>query len=137
MKAILFGTGWRAMFYVRIAATLPGLLSIDAVYTRHQERLALISAMGLCAAHDMDEALSHEHDIVIVASGKGSIPLPFTRLVLVRTLYELSCIAFPTASRALHTISHALCCDSSEPSQLRYSFWKYLHLTKPSGSLCT
>lgn len=70
MKAILFGTGWRAMFYVRIAAALPGLLSIGAVYTRHQERLALISAMGLCAAHDMDEALSHEHDIVIVASGK-------------------------------------------------------------------
>ena len=34
---ILFGTGWRAMFYVRIATHLTSLLRINAIYTRRKD----------------------------------------------------------------------------------------------------
>ena len=76
MKAVLFGTGWRAHFYIRIASLLPSLLTISSVYTRSEERKSLILSEGLDATTDISAALSAEHDAVIVASGRdGFLPL--------------------------------------------------------------
>ncbi len=76
MKAVLFGTGWRAHFYIRIASLLPSLLTITSVYTRSEERKNQMTAEGLGATTDISEALSAEHDAVIVASGRdGFLPL--------------------------------------------------------------
>ena len=71
MKAVLFGTGWRAMFFVRIAEMVPSLLTITSVYTHAEERAEEMRARGLNASADLNEALSAEHDAVIVASGKN------------------------------------------------------------------
>ncbi len=76
MKAVLCGTGWRAFFYIRIAAALPSLLVISSLYTHSEERRAMLVGKGLNALTDIDEALRKEHDAVIVASGKeGFLPL--------------------------------------------------------------
>ncbi len=76
MKAVLFGTGWRAHFYIRIASLLPSLLTISSVYTRSEERKYQILLEGLDATTDIAVALSAEHDAVIVASGRdGFLPL--------------------------------------------------------------
>lgn len=76
MRAVLFGTGWRAFFYIRIAAVLPSLLSISSVCTHSEERKAELVGEGLNAVTDVDEALCVKHDAVIVASGKeGFLPL--------------------------------------------------------------
>ena len=76
MRAVLCGTGWRAMFYVRISKMLPSLLSIVSVYTRSAERAMIIEKEGLSSFLDMEKALSVPHDAVIVASGKeGFFPL--------------------------------------------------------------
>ena len=69
MKAVLFGTGWRSMFYIRIAKALPELLEIVSVCTRKRERAEMFGAEGLNAVTDSTEALSVPHDIVIVSSG--------------------------------------------------------------------
>lgn len=71
MKAVLFGTGWRAMFFVRIAEMVPSLLTITSVYTHAEERAEEMRARGLNASADLNEVLSAEHDAVIVASGKN------------------------------------------------------------------
>ena len=69
MKAVLFGTGWRSMFYIRIAKALPELLEIVSVCTRKSERAEMLNAEGMNAVTDSIKALSVPHDIVIVSSG--------------------------------------------------------------------
>ena len=63
---ILFGTGWRAMFYVRIATHLTSLLRINAIYTRRKD----FSLPGFYVTDNAEDALSKPHDAVIVASGR-------------------------------------------------------------------
>lgn len=76
MKAVLFGTGWRAMFYVRIARALPELLEIVSVCTRKEERAELMRKEGLAAFTDPEKALAVPHDITLAVSGKeGFYPL--------------------------------------------------------------
>ena len=71
MKAVLFGTGWRARFFLRIAKALPSILEITAVYTHSKERAKEIEMEGFFSSCDINTALSMEHDAVIVASGKN------------------------------------------------------------------
>lgn len=76
MKAVLCGTGWRARFYIRIAAALPSFLGLSSIYTHSEERKVQLIKDGLNAVTDLAEALSFEHDAVIVASGReGFLPL--------------------------------------------------------------
>lgn len=63
---VLIGTGWRANFYLRVANTFPSIFNIASIYTRDACRVGLFEN---CTT-DLDNALSFEHDAVIVASGK-------------------------------------------------------------------
>jgi len=75
-RFVLCGTGWRADFYIRIANALPEMFSISSIYTRREEKISQLRALGYYATLDLDEALSKEHDFVVVASGKlGFLPL--------------------------------------------------------------
>ena len=71
MRAVLFGTGWRVRFFMRIAGLLPDILSISSVYTHSEERAAGLRKEGYAAFTDPDEALDIPHDAVIAASGKN------------------------------------------------------------------
>ena len=66
---ILFGTGWRACYFTRIAKALPQDFSIPAIYTRNSDRLSFIQSLGFNGTTDMDKALSYPHGEVIIASG--------------------------------------------------------------------
>ena len=75
-RFVLCGTGWRADFFTRIAKALPELFAISSIYTRREEKAQELSGQGYRATTNLDEALSYEHDAVIVASGKeGFFPL--------------------------------------------------------------
>lgn len=57
MKAVLFGTGWRARFFLRIAKALPSILEITAVYTHSKERAKEIEMEGFFSSCDINTAL--------------------------------------------------------------------------------
>ena len=40
---IIIGSGWRALYYVRVAKALPEIFSLDAMYCRTQEKADLIA----------------------------------------------------------------------------------------------
>lgn len=69
-RFVLIGTGWRAMFYVRVAAFLPSSFSIQSVYTRSPFQKSHMDELGMNAFTSLDMALSVEHDAVIVSSGE-------------------------------------------------------------------
>ena len=70
MDVVLFGTGWRARFFLRIARLCPSIINVVSVYSRSPERAKEIEALGFRATADRDKALEAGHDAVIVASGK-------------------------------------------------------------------
>ncbi len=78
MDAVLFGSGWRARFYMRIAEKLPELLRIRRVHTHSEERAVILEKEGYDAVTDIDEALSVPHDVSIVSTS----PLSFLSLML-------------------------------------------------------
>ena len=41
---IIIGSGWRALYYVRVAKALPEIFCIDAMYCRTQEKADLIAS---------------------------------------------------------------------------------------------
>lgn len=69
MKAVLLGTGWRAMFYLRIGAALPDLLRIVSICTHSPQRVEELACWHVPVYTALDEALAVEHDLVIVSSG--------------------------------------------------------------------
>ena len=70
MDVVLFGTGWRARFFLRIARLCPSIINVVSVYSRSPERAKEIEALGFRATAERDNALEAGHDAVIVASGK-------------------------------------------------------------------
>ena len=70
MKVVLAGTGWRAMFFVRIASMIPSLMEISAIYTHTEKRAQEMREMGFNAYSEIDKALEAEHVAVIVSTGK-------------------------------------------------------------------
>lgn len=73
---VLCGTGWRAGFYMRIADSLKDEFRISSVYTHREEKRDELLSLGYNATTSLGEALSAEHDGVIVAGGRdGFLPL--------------------------------------------------------------
>ena len=70
MDVVLFGTGWRAGFFLRISRLCPDIINIVSVYSRSPERAREIAAQGFISVSDRIRALEADHDAVIVASGK-------------------------------------------------------------------
>ena len=70
MDVVLFGTGWRAGFFLRIARLCPDIINIVSVYSRSPERARESAAQGFISVSDRIRALEADHDAVIVASGK-------------------------------------------------------------------
>lgn len=72
---VLFGTGWRAEFYMRIAEASPDF-NLNAIYTHSEERRDEIAKRGFKVFTSIEETLLNNHDIVVIASGyEGLIPL--------------------------------------------------------------
>ncbi len=73
---VLCGTGWRSLFFVRIASALKDEFRISSVYTHRSDKIPEFEKEGIKVYLSLDEALSLGHDGVIVAGGEnGFYPL--------------------------------------------------------------
>lgn len=73
---VLCGTGWRSLFFVRIASVLIDEFRIASIYTRREDKISELTKKGYKAYLSLGDALSVKHDAVIVASGEdGFYPL--------------------------------------------------------------
>lgn len=88
----IVGSGWRTMFFLRLARVLPDRLRAVGVVTRTAERAAEITATtGIPAYLGIDEMLTHDRpDYVIVSTNWPTTPVVTRELVArgVRVLAE-------------------------------------------------
>ncbi len=66
---VLCGTGWRSLFFIRIASALKDEFRIASIYTHREDKMSELIEKGYKAYLSLDDALAASHDAVIVASG--------------------------------------------------------------------
>jgi predicted dehydrogenase len=72
------GSGWRAEFYLRVAAALPGRFEVSGVFSRDATRRAAVgSAFGVDTPGSLDELLATDASFAVVAT-----PWPVTPVIL-------------------------------------------------------
>jgi len=73
-KFVIIGSGWRAMYYVRIAKALPELFELCAMYCRTVEKAEKIaSENNIHTTTSIEECVAYNPDFVVVAVNKTSI----------------------------------------------------------------
>ncbi|MCD7864390.1 MAG: Gfo/Idh/MocA family oxidoreductase [Lachnospiraceae bacterium] len=73
-RFIIIGSGWRAMYYARIAAALPESFELCAMLCRSQEKAdAVHVAQGIYTTTSIEECRRMKPDFVVVAVSKASI----------------------------------------------------------------
>lgn len=71
---IVVGSGWRAEFYIRIAALAPDKFKVKAVYARNKERASYISEKyKVKVTGTLEEALKEEFDFVVDCINKADV----------------------------------------------------------------
>ena len=68
MKPTVFGilgAGWRAEFYLRIAAALPHLFRVSGIYVRRPERAEELRKMGAPVIEDKEVFYASEMDFAV------------------------------------------------------------------------
>ncbi|SEW38013.1 Gfo/Idh/MocA family protein [[Clostridium] fimetarium] len=73
-KFIIIGSGWRSMYYVRIAKALPEMFELCAMYCRTTEKAEKIARENnIHTTTSIEECVSYSPDFVVVAVNKTSI----------------------------------------------------------------
>ena len=73
-RFIIVGSGWRSMYYVRIAKALPEMFELCAMYCRTTEKADKIaSENNIHTTTSIEECISYNPDFVVVAVNKASI----------------------------------------------------------------
>lgn len=71
---IIVGSGWRSLYYVRIAKALPQCFQLCAMLCRTQEKADRLTAeQGIPTTTSIEECVAMQPDFVVVAANKGSI----------------------------------------------------------------
>lgn len=71
---IIIGSGWRALYYVRVAKALPEIFCIDAMYCRTQEKADLIAGQyQIHTTTSIEECVAYKPDFAVVAVKKDAI----------------------------------------------------------------
>ena len=71
---IIIGSGWRALYYVRVAKALPELFCIDAMYCRTQEKADLIAGQyQIHTTTSIEECAAYKPDFAVLAVKKDAI----------------------------------------------------------------
>lgn len=76
----LVGAGWRAEFYLRIAARVSGF-EVASVMTTNAERAAKVATFGVDVVRDYDALLRSEPDFVVAAPAYDAVPEVIETLV--------------------------------------------------------
>ena len=71
---IIIGSGWRALYYVRVAKALPEIFCIDAMYCRTQEKAdKMAEEFSIHTTTSIEECVGYKPDFAVVAVNKTSI----------------------------------------------------------------
>ncbi|MCM3695144.1 Gfo/Idh/MocA family protein [Microbacterium oleivorans] len=77
----IIGTGWRAEFFLRLAAAAPDRLEVTGVLARSDASAARISPWGAPVHRSLDDLLAARPDFVIASVSWDAIPGVITELV--------------------------------------------------------
>ncbi len=71
---IIVGSGWRSLYYVRIAKALPDILCLDAMYCRTEEKAEkMAEEFCIHTTTSIDECVTYKPDFAVIAVNKTSI----------------------------------------------------------------
>lgn len=71
---IIIGSGWRSLYYVRIAKAMPDVLRLDAMYCRTQEKAdKMAEEFSIHTTTSIEECVGYKPDFAVVAVNKTSI----------------------------------------------------------------
>ena len=71
---IIIGSGWRSLYYVRIAKAMPDILRLDAMYCRTQEKAdKMAEEFGIHTTTSIEECVGYKPHFAVVAVNKTSI----------------------------------------------------------------
>ena len=71
---IIIGSGWRALYYVRVAKALPEIFCLDAMYCRTQEKADLIAGQyQIHTTTSIEGCVAYKPDFAVVAVKKDAI----------------------------------------------------------------
>ena len=71
---IIMGSGWRSLYYVRIAKAMPDILRLDAMYCRTQEKAdKMAEEFSIHTTTSIEECVGYKPDFAVVAVNKTSI----------------------------------------------------------------
>ena len=71
---IIIGSGWRSIYYVRIAKAMPDILRLDAMYCRTQEKAdKMAEEFSIHTTTSIEECVGYKPDFAVVAVNKTSI----------------------------------------------------------------
>ena len=71
---IIIGSGWRALYYVRIAKALPEMFHLDAMYCRTMEKADKIAKeLSINTTTSIQECMDYQPDFAVIAVNKSSI----------------------------------------------------------------
>ncbi|MGN0661601.1 MAG: Gfo/Idh/MocA family protein [Faecalibacterium sp.] len=73
LRYLIVGSGWRSLFYVRIAQALPERFEACAMLCRTPEKAAQMQRYGVHTTCSLDECLALRPDLVVVAVNKASL----------------------------------------------------------------
>ena len=98
IRFIIVGSGWRSLYYIRIAKALPDRFELCAMLCRTQEKASLMATEnGIYATVSERECVDMKPDLVVVAVNKASV-----------------------ADVAMHWMEMGFCVLSETPAALEY-----------------
>lgn len=69
----IIGTGWRSLFYVRIAKALPDIFTLLAIKVRNKEKEEYFLKQDVRCVYDDEDIISDKPDFVVVCVDKPSL----------------------------------------------------------------
>lgn len=74
IKFVIVGSGWRSLYYVRVAKALPEIFELCAMYCRTEEKAQKIAEEHhINTTTSVDECVNYQPDFVVVVVNKASI----------------------------------------------------------------
>jgi len=71
---IIVGSGWRSLYYVRIAKAMPNVFCLDAMYCRTQEKAdKMAKEYDIHTTTSIEECVAYKPDFAVIAVNKASI----------------------------------------------------------------
>ena len=74
IKFIIVGSGWRSLYYVRVAKALPNIFELCAMYCRTEEKAQkMAKEHHIYTTTSIEECVNYKPDFVAVVVNKESI----------------------------------------------------------------